>query len=103
MNFSDTTLPQSHPSSDSAIPARLLRPNGNGIEGALSHEALLSIKDLILLLRRSRSWIYGRVSKKSPRYDPTFPTPFRRGNGSRCNAWRAREVIAWLDSLPRAR
>lgn len=44
----------------------------------------------------SRSGIYDKLDKNSPRYDATFPTPIKLG----CSAvgWIEGEVYAWINS-----
>lgn len=47
----------------------------------------------------SRSSIYGRLSPKSPQYDPSFPKPIRLGAGfSRGGSvgWIEAEVNDWI-------
>lgn len=43
----------------------------------------------------ARSTIYDKINPKSQRYDSTFPTPVRLGNGSAVG-WVEYEVEAWL-------
>ncbi len=51
-------------------------------------------RDLESRLGLSRSTIYDKINPKSKRYDPTFPTPVRLGEGA--VAWVADEVNDWL-------
>jgi predicted DNA-binding transcriptional regulator AlpA len=48
-----------------------------------------------VFLSKSRQWIYDRI-----RSDPTFPRPLRLTPGS--VTFRRSELVAWVDSLPRA-
>lgn len=43
----------------------------------------------------SRSVIYGKLSKKSPNYDPTFPKPIKLS--SNAVGWFEHEIIQWLE------
>lgn len=66
--------------------------------------SLLDIEALCEFLRRSPSWVYDRLNKRSRRYDPAFPRPVRLGQGARSpNAWFVDEIDAWLNALQRAR
>ena len=44
----------------------------------------------------SRSTIYAKLDPNSPQHDPDFPKAVRIG--PRAVAWRASEVIAWMNS-----
>ena len=57
---------------------------------------LLTVSALLILLgRRSRQYVYDLLNR-----DSTFPRPVRTPGGQ--ILWRHREVIAWIDALPRA-
>ncbi|ENV70696.1 helix-turn-helix transcriptional regulator [Acinetobacter towneri] len=56
---------------------------------------MISRAQLETLLGLSRSTIYDRLSRKSKRYDPTFPQPIKFGRLSR---WRLSEVLDWIES-----
>lgn len=56
---------------------------------------ILRRRDLESRLKLSRSTIYDKINPDSPRYDPTFPTPIRLGNGSAVG-WIESEVDIWL-------
>lgn len=43
----------------------------------------------------SRSVIYGKLSEKSPNYDPTFPKPIKLS--SNAVGWFEHEIIQWLE------
>ncbi|PTU64212.1 AlpA family transcriptional regulator [Chromobacterium sp. Panama] len=49
----------------------------------------------------ARSTIYDKMSEKSPRYDPSFPTPINLGPNS--IGWIEAEVNAWIESRMQAR
>ncbi|NDV11710.1 AlpA family transcriptional regulator [Crenobacter caeni] len=49
----------------------------------------------------SRSAIYDRMNRKSPRYDPTFPRSIRLGGGA--VGWVEAELDAWIQSCIDAR
>ncbi|MBW3796283.1 AlpA family phage regulatory protein [Aeromonas hydrophila] len=55
---------------------------------------VLRIKDLINKIGMSRSTIYDWLNPKSPRYDETFPKPFKIGQSS--IAWFEHDVDSWL-------
>lgn len=57
---------------------------------------LLTIAALLVLLgRKSRQYIYDLMNR-----DATFPKPVRTPGGQ--ILWRRREVVAWIEALPRA-
>jgi prophage regulatory protein len=62
-----------------------------------SHTVLtiLRRRDLESRLKLSRSTIYDKINPGSPRYDSSFPTPIRLGNGSAVG-WIESEVADWL-------
>lgn len=41
-----------------------------------------------------RTWIDETLKPESPRYDPTFPKPFKF-EGSQTNIWVVEELYAW--------
>ena len=43
-----------------------------------------------------RSTLYDKINRKSPRYDPTFPTQISLGADA--VGWVESEVIAWIES-----
>jgi len=49
------------------------------------------------IIDRKRTWIADTLNPESPKYDPTFPQPFRI-NGSQTNTWILEEVYAWVDT-----
>lgn len=57
-------------------------------------ERFIRIKELILMLGTSRSWIYDTLDPESPRHDPTFPSQIKIGK--RMVVWRLSEVSAWM-------
>ncbi len=52
-------------------------------------------------LALSRSTIYDKINPKSPRYDATFPKPFRLGGSA--VGWLTHEIDAWLNQQIEAR
>ncbi len=44
----------------------------------------------------SRSTIYDKINKRSPRYDPRFPKPIRLGDGDAVG-WIETEIVAWIE------
>ncbi len=63
-----------------------------------SHRTALTIlrrRDLEARIGLSRSTLYDRLNPNSPRYDASFPTPIRLGNGAAVG-WLAHEVEDWL-------
>jgi prophage regulatory protein len=61
-----------------------------------SRLSILRRRDLEARLRLSRSTLYEKINPKSPRYDPTFPKPFRLGSGAAAVGWLESEVEAWV-------
>ena len=61
---------------------------------SLERQIKLSLQ-LEARLKLSRSTIYDKINPTSPRYDATFPTPIRLGNGSAVG-WIEDEVESWL-------
>lgn len=60
--------------------------------------SILRRRDLELRLRLSRSTLYEKINPKSPRYDPTFPKPFRLGSGAAAVGWLESEIEAWVNA-----
>ncbi len=56
---------------------------------------ILRVKQLAAYLSISRSSVYDRISPKSPRFDPTFPKPFKIGKAT---CFLQSEVIAFIES-----
>ena len=56
---------------------------------------ILRRRDLEARIGLSRSTLYDRLNPRSPRYDASFPTPIRLGNGAAVG-WLAHEVEDWL-------
>ena len=60
---------------------------------------LLQRREVEARIALSRSTIYARLDKSSPRHDPTFPRPITLGNGRNSPvAWIESEVEAWIAS-----
>lgn len=57
---------------------------------------MLTIKDVVQILGKSRSWVYSKMSKTNKSYDPTFPTPVKLSKTS--SLWVEAELMAWLES-----
>ena len=55
---------------------------------------VLRIKDLTNKIGLARSTIYDWLNPKSPRYDETFPKPFKIGKSS--IGWFEHDVDSWL-------
>jgi prophage regulatory protein len=56
---------------------------------------ILRRRDLEARLKLSRSTIYDKINRDSPRFDSAFPKPIRLGNGSAVG-WVESEVEDWL-------
>lgn len=57
---------------------------------------ILRLKQLQECVGLSRSSIYDRLNRRSPRHDPTFPTPV--SIGASAVGWVASEVETWLET-----
>lgn len=57
-------------------------------------------KQVDRILSSSRSTRYERLNPRSPRFDPTFPKPFRLGPNS--VGWDSRAITSWIESRIRA-
>jgi len=67
---------------------------------------ILRLKQLKVRTGLSRSTIYGKLSSKSPHYDPSFPKQIRLGASSARSSsvgWIESEVDAWIASRAQAR
>jgi len=61
---------------------------------------LIRISDLQKKIGLSRSAIYLKISKKSPKYDTNFPQPVKFSNAKNSPVvWVEDEVDAWIDSF----
>jgi prophage regulatory protein len=58
--------------------------------------SILRRRDLEMRLRLSRSTLYEKINPTSPRYDPTFPKPFRLGKAGAAVGWLESEVESWI-------
>jgi len=56
---------------------------------------IIRIPDVIKKCGFSRSVIYGKLSEKSPNYDPSFPKPIKLS--SNAVGWFEHEIIQWLE------
>jgi prophage regulatory protein len=70
-------------------------PRTQNPQGAIAHR-LLRRKQVEQAIGLSRSTIYARLDKNSPRYDPTFPKPITLGSMS--VAWVESEIQGWISS-----
>jgi prophage regulatory protein len=50
------------------------------------------------LIGHGKTWVHDRLNPESPRYDPTFPKPFKM-EGSITNVWVESEVLSWIESV----
>ena len=57
---------------------------------------ILRLKDLMVHTGLSRSTIYDRMDKKSPRYAADFPKSFSLSGGA--IGWSKNDVVAWLEA-----
>jgi prophage regulatory protein len=57
---------------------------------------VVRIRELILILGVSRSWVYDVMNSDSPRHLPEFPKSFKLGASS--VGWYLPDVEAWLKS-----
>jgi len=56
---------------------------------------IIRLKPLIARIGLSRSTIYDRMNRLSPRYDPTFPRSVKLGPGA--VGWIESQITAWLE------
>ena len=49
------------------------------------------------IIDRKRTWIADTLNPESPKFDPTFPKPFKM-QGSQTNVWVLDEVYQWVES-----
>jgi prophage regulatory protein len=56
---------------------------------------IIRLKPLIARIGLSRSTIYDRMNRQSPRYDATFPRSVKLGPGA--VGWIESEITAWLE------
>ena len=57
---------------------------------------VLRLKHVIHMIGLSRSTIYDKMDRKSPRYDPSFPRPFKIGLSA--IGWREDAIQTWLNT-----
>lgn len=57
---------------------------------------VLRLRDVTQRLGLSRSTLYDKMSPTSPRYDPSFPRPFKLGAAS--IGWTAASIDHWTQS-----
>lgn len=77
-----------------------------GIEAAMQNSQTqpdhIKLPQVIELVGFSETEIWRRLKADHKRYDPTFPKPFKKGNG-RQNYWLRTEVQAWNNQQEQAR
>lgn len=62
---------------------------------------LLPREEVERRINKGKSWIYERINKKHPNFDPTFPQPIKIGGSV---GWIEAEVEAWsLEQISKAR
>jgi prophage regulatory protein len=77
-------------SSSTGIPKNEGRPDLiQEVRGPL---VLLTREEVERVIKKGRSWIYERLNKKHPRFDPTFPRPIEINSGL---LWIKSEVEDW--------
>lgn len=62
-------------------------------------KSVMSLQQLVKLLRISRSTIYGRLDRKSCQYDSTFPRPIKLYSSGKNNGrigFIEEEVTQWV-------
>ncbi len=59
--------------------------------------AILRQQELQKRLGVSGSTIWYWVNPKDPRYDPTFPKPFKLSDKGRAVGWVESEIDAWIE------
>lgn len=57
---------------------------------------LLRMREVCSRLGLSRSAVYDKLSRTSPRYDSTFPKPIKLG--MKAVAWNEAHIYEWLNS-----
>ncbi|MGG4606320.1 helix-turn-helix transcriptional regulator [Paenalcaligenes sp. Me131] len=58
---------------------------------------ILCIKEVCMLLQRSKSMLYEDMNPNSKYYKPNFPKPIKKS--ARSIGWKAADVYAYIDSL----
>lgn len=66
---------------------------------SLSSDRLYRLKEMMEVLKISKTGIYDKMDPRSKRYDPEFPLPIKLGPNA--VAWRKSEVQYWIRSRPR--
>lgn len=61
---------------------------------------VLRVRHVCQLLNISRSSLYEKISPSSPRYDPTFPRPFKLGAApsSKAIGFWAEAIASWVQA-----
>ena len=66
-----------------------------------SNGKIIRLKQLVELIKLSRSCIYDKLNRKSPRYDNSFPAPISLGASA--IGWPEHEVHAWIEERMQTR
>jgi len=66
-------------------------------------QEVFSFAEMPSVVRIGKSAIYDRLDPRSPRYDPTFPRPYKLGARARAVCFDAGEVRAWRQAQMKAR
>jgi prophage regulatory protein len=66
-------------------------------------QRILRRKQVQEYLGLARSTIYAKLDTDGPYYDPTFPKPFKLGNGARMIGWLESDVEAWVQQCANQR
>lgn len=71
-----------------------MRPSETGVTRIVR---AIRIRQVMWLTGLARSTIYDRINPASPRYDPSFPRPFRLGGeGSTAVGWSEIAIEEWV-------
>lgn len=63
-----------------------------------SRHDLLRVRDVLALLKVSKSTLYSRLNPRSRYHDPSFPRSFKLDRG-RTTYWRRHDLEAWLSHI----
>lgn len=64
---------------------------------AVDQITVIQLSKLVTIISKSRSWVYLKINKKSPHFDPNFPQPVRLGSNS--IGWLLSDVQKYVQSL----
>lgn len=68
----------------------------NDIDATTKPARVIRMKDLQSMIGIGRSTIYDWINPKSPRFDQTFPAPFKLGGAS--VGWLLEDVCKWIQA-----